>query len=204
LILEWYGLGEPENIRSYEAGGRWLSFTGSELYLDGRPVTTLANGAGAIFNGDFLIAAGSNELILLERDGVLIERIPWDPAGTGPVESIGLLPDGSVALKSRSHMWRGDTQLLKWQIIEQTNVNPQWATSNQAPEEFHLAVMRQYRGAGLSLERLLLDLHSGRIFGTAGLLVYDLLALAVGFLAISGLVIWARGRRNVKNKYSAP
>lgn len=200
LILGWYGIGEPENISSYEAGGHWLSFTGSQLYLDGLPVTTLASGAGALFNGDFLIAAGSNELILLDRDGGLIERIPWDQAGTGPVESIGLLLDGSVAIKSGDHMWHGDTQLLKWQLIKQANVNPQWATPKQAPEEIRLAIMRQYRGAGLSLERLLLDLHSGRIFGTVGLLIYDLLAVAVGFLAISGLMVWARGRRNGKNK----
>ena len=48
LILGWYGIGEPENIRSYEAGGHWLSFTGSQLYLDGRPVTTLASGAACL------------------------------------------------------------------------------------------------------------------------------------------------------------
>jgi len=47
---------------------------------------------------------------------------------------------------------------------------------------------------------VLLDLHSGRIFGPVGVLVYDLLALTLGFLAISGLVLWFRGRRNGKSK----
>ncbi len=60
------------------------------------------------------------------------------------------------------------------------------------------AITRVYRGEGLSLERLLLDLHSGRIFGSIGVLVYDLLALALGFLSISGLVLWFRSRRNGK------
>ena len=58
------------------------------------------------------------------------------------------------------------------------------------------AIVRHYRGNGMSLERILLDSHSGRIFGTAGVIIYDILALAVGFLAISGLVLWLRGRRN--------
>ena len=57
-------------------------------------------------------------------------------------------------------------------------------------------ILRQYRGHGLSLERLLLDFHSGRIFGPAGVVIYDLLALVLGFLAISGLVLFLRGRRN--------
>ncbi len=50
------------------------------------------------------------------------------------------------------------------------------------------------------MERVLLDLHSGRIFGPVGVLVYDLLALALGFLSISGLLLWFRGRRNGKRK----
>ena len=54
----------------------------------------------------------------------------------------------------------------------------------------------------MSLERLLLDLHSGRFFGSAGVLVYDVLALAIGFLAISGLILWIRGRRNGTNRLS--
>jgi uncharacterized iron-regulated membrane protein len=52
------------------------------------------------------------------------------------------------------------------------------------------------------MEQLFLDLHSGRIFGTAGTLIYDLLALVVGFLAISGVVLWFRGLRNGKKKRS--
>jgi uncharacterized iron-regulated membrane protein len=50
------------------------------------------------------------------------------------------------------------------------------------------------------MERLILDLHSGRIFGPVGILIYDLLAVIVGFLAISGVIFWFRGRRNGKRR----
>jgi len=59
-------------------------------------------------------------------------------------------------------------------------------------------ITQQYRGEGLSVERVLLDFHSGHIFGPMGVFIYDLLAVAVGFLSISGLVLWIRGRRNGK------
>ena len=198
LVLDWYGLEKPENIRSFALGNDWLSFAGSQLYLNGNSVSGISNGVGAVSSHDMLIAAGSEELLLLGRDGILIERLPWGPPGAGPIESIGQLADGSVVVQSADQLWLADAELLNWQQPKDTNIDPIWAFSEPAPDVLREAITRQYRGEGLSLERVLLDLHSGRIFGSVGVLVYDLLALAVGFLAISGLIFWLRGRRNGK------
>ncbi len=51
-----------------------------------------------------------------------------------------------------------------------------------------------YRGKGLSLERLLLDLHSGRLLGNAGVYIVDVAALLFIFLALSGSWMWWRRR----------
>ena len=198
FVLDWYGLGEPESIRSFALGNDWLSFAGSQLYLNGSSVSTISNGVGAVSSHNILIAAGNDELLLLNRDGRLIERLPWGPPGAGPIESIGLLTDGFVMVKSLNQLWLADADLLNWQRTEGTGASPQWALSESAPRVILQAITINYRGDGLSLERLLLDFHSGRIFGSVGILVYDLLALATGFLAISGLVFWLRGRRNGK------
>jgi hypothetical protein len=200
FLLNWYGLDEPEYIHSFEVDSDWISFAGSQLYLNGNSVSTLANGVGAVAGGDMLIAAGGEELLLLGRDGLLIERISWGPPGSGPIESIGLLEYGGVVIKSANQLWLADADLLNWQRAENTATTPVWSHSDPAPEVFREAITRQYRGGGLSLEQLLLDLHSGRIFGSIGVLVYDLLALAIGFLAISGLLLWFRGRRNGNGK----
>ena len=198
FVLNWYGLGEPENIRSFALGNDWLSFAGSRFYLNGNPVPGLSDGVGAVFSHDMLIAAGSEELLLLNREGKLIERLPWGPTGAGPIESIGLLADGIVVVQSVEQFWLADADLLNWQRAEGTNINPAWAFPEPAPDALREAITRHYRGDSLSLERVLLDLHSGRIFGSIGILVYDMLALAVAFLAISGLIFWLRGRRNGK------
>ncbi len=198
-LLSWYGLGKPEHIRSFAVEGDWLSFAGSQLYLNDKPVSTISNGVGAVSSKNMLIAAGSEELLLLDRDGQLIERLPWPPTGAGPIESIGLLEGGIVTVKSASQLWLADAELLGWQRSEDTTASPRWSISESAPETLRATITQQYRGDGLSLEKLLLDLHSGRIFGPMGVLVYDLLALIVGFLAISGLVLWLRGRRNGKS-----
>ena len=151
---------------------------------------------GAVRNTDMLIAAGSEELLLLDHDGTVIERLPWDPPGAGPLEAIGVYEDTVVAVRSANQLWLADEQMLDWQQTENVSTDAVWSSPVLPPPDLHRAITSQYRGDGLSMERLLLDFHSGRVFGRVGVLVYDLLALAVGLMAISGLVLWLRGRRN--------
>ena len=197
-LLDWYGLAGPDNIQSFQVGKDWLSFAGSQLYLNNTHVATLSDGLGAVSSGDLLIAAGSDELLLIDRNGQLIERQAWDQPDAGSIESIGLLPDGHVVVKTRGQIWMADTQLLQWKSADSKPGGPVWSYSGTIPTPIQQSITQQYVGNGLNLERVLLDLHSGRIFGSIGSLIYDLLALAVGFLAISGLIFWLRGRGNGK------
>jgi uncharacterized iron-regulated membrane protein len=48
---------------------------------------------------------------------------------------------------------------------------------------------------GIPVERLIADVHSGRIFGREGPLVVDALGLALALLGVSGTWMFARARR---------
>ncbi len=200
FLLGWYGLGGPDNIESFAVGDDWLSFAGSQMYLNEKLVASTAGGVGAVPSGDLVVAAASDEVLLLDHDGNLIERQPWIPIGAAAIESIGLHENTAVVVKSGGRLWLADTELLNWQHAEDNLAALSWALSQTPSGELKQAINRLYRGDGPTLERVLLDLHSGRIFGSAGVLVYDLLALALGFLSISGLVLWFRSRRNGKRK----
>lgn len=198
-LLRWYGMGDAEASRNFAADGQWLSFAGSQLYLDGKAVTTVTRGVGAVEYGDWLVAAGEKELLLLNRGGELIERLPWEFSGGAGIEAIGHDKNGALVVKSRGKAWVADGELLNW--FEPTGLVPavKWSSPEDAPAHLQQAIASHYRGKGPSLERLLLDLHSGRIFGRLGMLVYDLLALVLGFSALSGLVLWWRTRGNGKS-----
>ena len=199
-LLEWYGLGGPEQVLGYRVGEDWLSIAGSQVFLNESPVSTVSNAVGAtIFQGIIIIAA-SDELLLLDKTGQMIERQSWEQDGAAAIESIGLLPDGTVLLKSGNDSWQADADFISWKQVDAPLPEPDWSVPSAIPDDLKQAITHQYRGEGPSLERLLLDLHSGRFFGPVGVLIYDLIALALGFLAISGLVLWARGRGNGKYK----
>jgi len=200
FLLDWYGLAKPHRIQSFAVGDDWLSFAGSQLYLNDKHVATLPAGVGAVSNGHLLVAAGRDELLLLDRDGGLVEKLPWNAIGPLPVESIGLHKNSVVSVKADGQIWLTDADFIDWQRVDKAITEPLWSISKPAPADLQQAITRMYRGEGLSVERVLLDLHSGRIFGKIGVLVYDLLALALGFLSISGLVLWLRSRRNGKSR----
>jgi hypothetical protein len=120
-------------------------------------------------------------------------------AGTGIVDSIGSDTNGAVVVKSGSRTWVADSDLLNWVERHGSLAAIQWSSPIGEPASVRQAIVRHYNGGGLSLERLLLDIHSGRIFGRFGVLIYDLLALVLGFSAVSGLVLWWRTRKNGQN-----
>ena len=200
FLLDWYGLEGPEYIQSFSVGDDWVSFAGSQLYFNDKTISTVTHGKGAVFSKGMLIAASSDELILLDGNGQLIERIAWASRAQEPIEAIGLQADGSVTVKTAGQLWLADAELLSWNRAEATASVLSWSIPSIAPDSLQQSIEQQYRGDKLSLLQLLLDFHSGRIFGNVGVLVYDLLALAVGFLAISGLLLWVRGRRNGKRQ----
>lgn len=195
-LLHWYGLDGPVTMTSFEADGHWLTSAGSQLYLDGAAVATADKVVGAITTGEGWLIACRKELLLLTRTGELVERMPWDLPGAGPATALGRAADGRPLVASAGRIWQADAELLDWEALEKTPASASWSSPGAAPSAVKREVAAQYRGRQMTVEQLLLDLHSGRIFGQAGVLAYDLLALILGFLALSGLILWWRGRRN--------
>jgi uncharacterized iron-regulated membrane protein len=126
----------------------------------------------------------------------MIERLPWAEPGTGLIDAIGHHETGELVVRSAGQVWMADAQLLEWKQLEPAPDTSSCSFPQEAPAALQKTILQQYSGKGLSLERLLLDAHSGRIFGPLGVIIYDLIALSLGSLALSGLVLWWRVRRN--------
>jgi len=189
-------LGTPGQLSSFAVDNHWVSVAGSQLYLNGQYISDISKGLGAVAGNHMLIVAAGEELLLLRPTGELIERIPWESIDKSTIQSIGQLANGNVVVRSSQRLWLADAQLLNWTLLEDTINTPVWSSPKPAPKTVLAMIRQHYQGDGLSLERIVLDLHSGRIFGPIGTFAYDLMALVVGFLAISGMVLWFRGRRN--------
>ena len=186
-ILDWYGL-EARGEVLVSAG---VAALGDQLFLEsGEPVAPLAGFAGAVQLDGLLVVAGLGEVLLLDAaDDTVIDRFRLERN----IRRIGVAGDLPV-LDTTAGLLTADAGLVSWLPVE-TSPQTRWASPQTAGDPLARAIRGQVRGSLLTLERLLQDLHSGRAFGTAGVVVVDLASLLLLFLSVSGLIMWWRSPR---------
>jgi hypothetical protein len=205
-LLDWYGIHVPNTLVSYRAGASAISQLGNHIYWNDQLVP--ANGgtlAGAVDYAGLTVAGLDSSLLLFTRSGELIEQL-GTAAGVPPgIEAIGTDSDGKLVVKTAQGDYRTDENFIEWKAATESDVN--WVVTTPPDPRLADALGSAWRGTGLSLERVLLDVHSGRILGEAGVWLVDVAAVMFLLLAGSGLWLWSRRRasaraheRNIKSR----
>jgi len=181
-LARWYGIKtEPprhafrsEHHVLIAANGRWL--------LDGRASgQTLPEPLGLIELADIFVVASETALYVFREDGELIEKLGPGMLPGVPVQAIGSSAR-SMVLRTASGVFTS-ADALSWRPLTQQGVL--WS----APAELSVAQRQAYEEAltpGVSVQQLLLDLHSGRFAGRYGPVFVDLLALLLAAVSVTG------------------
>jgi PepSY-associated TM region len=174
MLLPLYGISPPV----LRAGEHWLSHLGANhVYLDEREVAyCTAPFSGAVWLKDQYIVGCGDSLLLLTREGEVLERL-------GAVYGF---PQPIIALAVVSANLEG----LDWQPYDGIASDIHWAASQPAPDSLAVGLLKQSTGGNLTWERVLLDLHNGRLVGQLGVWLLDASALFLIILALSGIWIW--------------
>ena len=197
LLLDWYGIHAPDDLGSYSAGSVLITEVNERVFRDSEIIDdVLVPLVGAIGYLDLIVIAGLDQLTLLNREGELIETIGSAAGVPAGMKAIGITTDGAIAIKAAHGYYLTDENLLEW--IETDAVEATWSTLSDTPPELVQALQASYRGNGLPLERVVLDLHSGRLLGDAGVLLVDAAAILFLLLAMSGVWLWSRRRASAR------
>lgn len=192
-LLDWYGIQPQHSPVSYPAGRHWVTQVNGQLYYDDK---LLARGVdqlvGAVRLGRFIVVAADTDLYLLLDDGRLVEKLDGVEGVPSGMRAIGLDAQGVLIIRAAHDVYSvDDLDTLEWQHTSAEQV--EWSESAQPPAAHMDTVLKLYRGSGLAFERVLLDLHSGRIAGDFGVLLIDLVAVLFCGLGITGMIMWFRG-----------
>lgn len=191
-LLNWYGIRPAPMPLSFKVREHWLAQLGDRLYFDKQLVTQLDGQLlGAAPLADEILIATTSELLIVTTAGELAENL--GPLDAEP-QQIGIDPAGDIILRTTAGTRRYDP--LSGELAAAAPARGvRWSLEATLPDDLAGALARAFRGSGLSLERVLLDLHTGRLFGATGVLIVNTASVLLLVLVISGFVLWLRRPR---------
>jgi len=188
----WYGLAPKSPPKTYKAGKLWVTVLDKSLYVGRYPVGKISDHIiGAIFWEDGALVAQSRELTFYSDEGQVFDQKNFESL-PGVILAIGKTKENHVALKTSKGVFSADEELENWQPSKENIV---WAKNSTAPKKLTTEVIAVHSGRGLPASRIMLDLHSGRIFGRWGPYVMDGAAVLLLLLTMTGLYNWSKRRR---------
>ncbi|MEE9337368.1 MAG: PepSY-associated TM helix domain-containing protein [Methylococcaceae bacterium] len=202
VILDWYGIKPSETLNSFATQNHWITQINQKIFFDHSVLNkNKQNLLGAIETEEFIVTGFSNSILLLSLEGELIEE-----SIIKSIEKIGLDTQKNITIKSSEGIVYSDDGLLSWQPYD--DINNQtiiWSKTSRLPDTLAEKLKTLSRSSILPLERVILDLHSGRFFGSFGVFIVDLSGIFLIVLSLSGCAIWLKHKfRNLRrNKKSS-
>lgn len=193
LLLDWYGINPPAAPVSYALDHQQVTLLGESLYLNDQEIGQQTGQLlGALEHDGSIIIALPDELLILDPSGELLEKLGDAEGVPAGIQRIGLTEDDQLVVQATEGNFLADLEALSWD--EATIPAADWAESSSIPPDLQNKLLAHYRGKGLSLERVLLDIHSGRFLGSFGVFLIDAAAVLFLILAFTGLWMWSHRR----------
>ncbi len=190
-LLNLYDIAPAESPLSYAVGEHHITRVGPRIYFDTKELPERGAGLqGAVLLQDQIVAALSDRLLILTPEGQTIEVLREAEGVPADMNRIGIAADGRLVIGTGRGLIFPDLDSLGWVQGEAAQVN--WAESAPLPAELAATLLQGFRRNALTLERVLLDIHSGRIVNRFGVWFMDMIALVLVSLVLSGLWIWYR------------
>ncbi len=189
-LLDTLEIRPPDTASSYQHQGHQTVLLEPLLWLDNRQLAGEYHSVtGLIRTDDMLILATPGELQLFSIQGELIDRLRSQDGLPNAIRRIGLSDQGRLVIETPLGRFKADRDMLKWQGW---SGEAAWSTAVDIDPPRLQQLQQRWRNQALSWGKIILKLHTGRLFGNKGVLVMDGAAILLVFLSISGLWLWLR------------
>ena len=190
-LLDAYGVDVPPPTASFADAGHQATLLGERLFVDGRDSGQVAATlAGIAVIDSLIIVAADKTVFLFMSDGALVEAIDLTTILSGPIDRVGTIAAGRFVLDSGERLYGSDADIAWFTPLPaDTAVEVHWSSATDLDQTAIDALETAYRGRGLTVERVLLDLHSGRILALPGKVLLDIIGIGMILLSISGIAL---------------
>jgi PepSY-associated TM region len=198
-FVEWNWLsaryGDSSNdLRSFKIADQWVSRTESgRVFFNVQEVASCRGDLlGVVRQQGLYIVGCAEELLLLTPQGQLVESVNASTGLPTPLKSVGLVENKLVVQGVEG--WRyADLDELQFGDELPSGALIMQQARGALPADIRNDIPASERW--LTWERVLLDLHSGRLMGSAGVWLMDAVAILLACVAFSGVTMWWFHRR---------
>ena len=188
-LMEWYGMRAEAPARGFLADQHWLAGNPDAWVLDGRKLDLKGEWPiGLASTGNLLFAASGQRIRIYTLAGQLVDEMEAVSLPLSAVHRIGSAGDRVIVAGERTLQSHDGSD---WQPWPGGEVN--WSAVHPIPESLRQAWAPQFQPS-LSVERILIDVHTGRILGRGGPWVLDAIGILLVTLAASGARLFFRRR----------
>ncbi|MGS0676296.1 PepSY-associated TM helix domain-containing protein [Shewanella sp. 0m-4] len=185
-LLDYYGIKPPTDVAIYQLSPYHLASSDNEVWLNDKLILEAGSEVLAVaVNQEMIVAIDSQHLYLLSPQGVLLETQSSATGLPDHIQAIGY--SEAWWLQTTSGQYKADNDIIEWTAVAPSAVI-NWVSPIDNAETIKVA--EQIRSSRLTWERVLLDMHSGRFFGSLGPWIMDLVALSLLIMAFTGCYIW--------------
>ncbi len=188
-VLRHYNQLPEGKPAAFRVGDRLVTEWGGELFLDQKPL--LLQGdlvAAAAFKGQLVIATPEKIAIFDGSDEMLLELDDLSLPAT-PLQAIQVIND-------RLHLVAADQSYVLSDDFFSTEKTTQAVSLAELeellPDEEKLLAASIRTRRGMPLSRVILDAHSGSLFGWPGWVITDLSAIGLVILTLLGMRLFPR------------
>jgi len=220
-LLNTYGINVPETKIAFSVEDNFFHLTNSQIFMNTQSIMRSEDMlVGVIELDSQFIISTTDSIILINKSGDFIRKIKLPEISVPKINKIGSYLNG-IIIEINEIKFISDKNLQNWEPKNNSDAD-KWSTEISVPLEnwepknnsgtvkwsteiaittaMNSQIKTYYVGDGISLEQIILDLHSGVIFKSAGKLFMDIIALLLIFMSASGVWIWFIKKNKSKSR----
>ena len=201
VLNNWYGIKIPQAKKGFKNKNTWFAVVAQTLYINQNKVNHVKlESLKAVEKLPFgWLVVGKHKLILLTDQAKLIDIIKLD------IEVISTYSQRQkLTLKLKNGLlYQLDAPYEKLTQIEYLKQSKKTLLLSELPTKIKNEINQHLNQGGLTLERVILDIHSGRFFGKFGVYIIDFFSLLFLILSLTGFLIYLKqhkARKKLKKR----
>ncbi|NNC88886.1 MAG: hypothetical protein HKN82_10560 [Akkermansiaceae bacterium] len=190
-VLKRYGLVPAGKAEGVTVGTRNIAGWDGMLFLDETLLEESGDLVGAVgVAGDLVVGTGE-ALYVYGPEGTLADVLDELSLPAMPVKRIGTKPDGALVVDAGGSTWLADGDFLEFIATGVDDVT--WSEVAEVDSGRLEGALAE--GAGIPWSRVVLDLHSGNLFGKSGRFLVDVTAIGLIVMTFFGIKLLFKGMR---------